>query len=1347
MASTIAPPQALPEPERPRWTALRAGIQNVWEYDDRRFLFSRGRLLLRGQNEAGKTKALELLFPFLLDADLAPQRLDPFGTNARPMRWNLVNDLDPEAQMRVGYVWLELGRREGERVEYVTLGAGLKARRSSTDVDAWFFLTSQRPDRDIALVQEGRPLAKGALEEAIGAAGQVFERRADHRRAVNAKLFGLQDEQYGALVDTLLHLRRPQLSKTLDPEQLSGFLTDALPPLDAAVIGPIAEGFESLDHHRAELENLVETLRKLQDFSKVYRSYAVSVARERADALTRAESAFQRARAGARERAAERDARAERVGALEREIAELGAREGEVSARIRALEESDAYRAARDLDDAEERARHAERRASEVARRAADDAAELRDAETIERRCEEDVAARAESARTAAGAAKAAAEAAVLSGPHGAVAAAAAERDSARAESALAAVRAERDAALSRLRALHAELASAENALRVADERARERDSERDVARDALAAAERAASEAWNTWADEVEQWRSGLAELPASSASELEESDPSAEPAALRARVEEVAAPLRQALADEAARSRATRREFQTRRDSVEAERDALARARHPLPPAPAWRRERPADRPGAPLYELCDFGPAAEGAESGLEAALEASGLLDAWVEPDGTLLDPLTGDAILRGAPVPGRTLADVLVPVAAGGISLERARAALSRVGLVEPGAESDGPCWISADGRFRLGALAGAHMKDAPAYVGASARERERARRLAELEETLRGLDERIAACTAELTTLERRAARLASEVATLPPGTAVAERRAESAARAIVLEDARKRATEAEARAARAADELSQAAGRLDRTAAELGLAVFARDPARLAELSTAYYAGAAALLAAVRELARAEAERERAAASADRARTRAGVSAEESQRATAEASEAAARAAALREASGAERDEVLAKLRGAREERDGIREREELAERERSEALPRLGSARTAAEVAEGEATAADAARKTAADAYRWLATAGLLAAAGFAPSDPPESWSYTAALEHARGLAAAAEGEARGTADLAERRQGFEDKLMRRHTELATQLPPGVRLIPSRSAEVLSYQLTWNGHTRPVGDVIAEIDADVAARNALLGQEESQLIERFLTGEAHDHLAARLRAASALVDRMNAALEPRTTSAGAQVRLCWTLDASSASDDAHEAVPLFFKGGALLTEANRRTLRTFLERRLAQAREADDERPLQERLAAVLDYRRWHRFEVQHREPGQAWSKLTRKAHGAGSGGKKSVMLHLPLFAAVAAFYDAASSSAPRLIGLDEAFAGIDRPTRASLMGLLAEFDLDFVMTSFEEWGCYPQLDGLAIYHLTRELGVRGVFAEQFLWNGRERVLVDAS
>ena len=39
-------------------------------------------ILLRGHNTSGKTKALELLFPFCLDGDIRPQRLDPFASTA-----------------------------------------------------------------------------------------------------------------------------------------------------------------------------------------------------------------------------------------------------------------------------------------------------------------------------------------------------------------------------------------------------------------------------------------------------------------------------------------------------------------------------------------------------------------------------------------------------------------------------------------------------------------------------------------------------------------------------------------------------------------------------------------------------------------------------------------------------------------------------------------------------------------------------------------------------------------------------------------------------------------------------------------------------------------------------------------------------------------------------------------------------------------------------------------------------------------------------------------------------------------------------------------------------------------
>src|SRR5262249_62139882 len=57
-------------------------------------------------------------------------------------------------------------------------------------------------------------------------------------------------------------------------------------------------------------------------------------------------------------------------------------------------------------------------------------------------------------------------------------------------------------------------------------------------------------------------------------------------------------------------------------------------------------------AGRPGAPLWQLVDFadevGPADR---AGIEAALEAAGILDAWVTPAGELLSAASGDVLLR------------------------------------------------------------------------------------------------------------------------------------------------------------------------------------------------------------------------------------------------------------------------------------------------------------------------------------------------------------------------------------------------------------------------------------------------------------------------------------------------------------------------------------------------------------------------------------------------------------------------------------------------------------------------------------------------------------------------
>src|SRR6185503_3268628 len=76
-------------------------------------------------------------------------------------------------------------------------------------------------------------------------------------------------------------------------------------------------------------------------------------------------------------------------------------------------------------------------------------------------------------------------------------------------------------------------------------------------------------------------------------------------------------------------------------------------------------------AEEAGAPLCVLCDFADGLDAqAQAGIEAALEGSGLLHAWVTPSGEVLDPNRHRAVLTPAatslPAEDAHLGMMLVP---------------------------------------------------------------------------------------------------------------------------------------------------------------------------------------------------------------------------------------------------------------------------------------------------------------------------------------------------------------------------------------------------------------------------------------------------------------------------------------------------------------------------------------------------------------------------------------------------------------------------------------------------------------------------------------------------------
>ena len=279
------------------------------------------------------------------------------------------------------------------------------------------------------------------------------------------------------------------------------------------------------------------------------------------------------------------------------------------------------------------------------------------------------------------------------------------------------------------------------------------------------------------------------------------------------------------------------------------------------------------------------------------------------------------------------------------------------------------------------------------------------------------------------------------------------------------------------------------------------------------------------------------------------------------------------------------------------------------------------------------------------------------------------------------------------------------------------------------------------MTVQIVYGNRAERPDLLERQLSAEATQRREILSAREREVLENYLQAEVAANLQRLLRVAEEQVARINTELKKRPTTTGVYFRLDWE---PLPEGDGGAPVGLNEARTRLLRRVpdawspdDRRVLGDFLKARIDAERAADDSGPLIEHLARALDYRRWHRFRVKRWHDG-AFRPLT----GPASSGERALGLTVPLFAAASSYYETAQSPhAPRLVLLDEAFAGIDDEARSHCMALIREFDLDFVMTSEREWGCYATLPGVSICQIIRREGIDGVFVSRWTWDGRAK------
>ncbi|MCY9784379.1 TIGR02680 family protein [Nocardiopsis sp. EMB25] len=1356
-----------------RFRPSRAGVINVWDYVDEEFAFADGRLILRGHNGSGKTKALEVLFPFILDGYTDARRLDPFSGQNRTMKSNL---LYRGQESEYGYVWMEFARPEDSAAapETVTLVIGLRAHKHRDGVVPSFFVTDQRLGVDFGLLAtDGRPLTEKQLKTALGE-GAHHTSAADYRRAVDARLFGLGD-RYIQLLDLLLALRRPLLAKDLDPEKVSDTLASGLSPLDEDLVDQAARDFANLAAVQIRFDNATAADEAVRTFLTEYADYLTTNARHR---MARVTAAADQAAAHGRtvtEAAAEhRRATGERDTARAREE-ELTTRIGEKSAEVTALEADEALR---DHDRLRERRQRHEEQTRRLAAQdtrldgQAQEIAHLRtEAARVAERIERD---RATARRLTTELTEAADRAGIHHDAEGGVDTGEDLPTTARARAAaregdVRAV-AERLDALDTAEAARGRAETASS--RAADElTGREADCTR--AAEELAALRSGAADAVRAW---HERWDlvddTGRGALLDALARLGEPGTPTL--------VEVFNEHVHDAQLEIAARVHGLeRQETETSEELVRLrrERDDIAAERDDAPPADPLRPAPRGGRQGAPLWRLVRFAddlPEEHGAA--VEGALHAAGMLTAWVHPDPALTRTALADGdsdayLLPSAPHPGATLADVLVPEDQAHVPAETITRVLRSVPLHrDTGDAVTTTGGVDTGARFGLGVLVGSHPKAAAEYIGATNRAHRRRERLAACDARVAELTEHHESLRDQLGHARERLKDHGRARGDLPDPTPVAKAVRAVERHSTLLASARTAADRSRRDLDTAVAEVDAQRRRVRAVAAERAMPADRAGTDAVSEALTDFLATADALHTTRTDAA--EYERDLAGRRETVDRLTAALESEREELAEQRAAheEEAAALAAMESAIDAPVREILARLDALRAERDALTRERDTARTTAQTEHDRAIRSETRRDEGRGALTLALGALHEAVESLAEFTQPAVRAVMGVEPTTAwPDRSTWPTPEEMAERILT-------GTAEtVAEALPDGVGALLEAFTATVGATPAvsesDIKSTATRMSNALrSFQETLGGDSEgyrvdhevgptgiitvfvndeggrnPVSAFARAIADRVEEQGALLREEEHQVLEDELLGGIAQQIHERVRDARDLVRDMDRDTRARPMSSGTRIGIRWVRD-ESLTDRERLATRLVKRDEAGLGPSGLAELRAVLRDMIRDHHAAHPRASYKQVLAAVLDYRDWYRFELRLAVPGQEEVRLTRNKHEQMSGGEKSAAIHLPLFAAANALYSSAAPTCPRVVALDEAFAGIDDRYKPELMGLTVTFGLDMFMTGHDLWVHYDTVPMAAHYDMHHDKGAHTVSALLMLWDGEQTIDADA-
>ena len=1340
-----------------RWRMNKLGFVNFWLYDWEEFPFSEGRLLLRGENGAGKSVTTQSFIPFMLDGDLRPYRLDSFGSKDRKMSYYLLGEDKEES---TGYLYLEFIKPEHRL--YRTLVVGLRARRSSSSVEFWGFCLSDgrrigAGPEDFALFEtkgsQHISLTRQEVHNRFGDGENWVERGSDYKQMVNRMLFGCAEmEQYDRLLRLLIQLRKPKLSKDFSPRLVQEILNASLQPLSEEDIAPMVNSMEKMDTIQHRLEALGQSLQEARLLRNEYTRYNQYV-------LGKKGQYYLAARQFTQQRQTEVKSLEDKVALTQQALEEARAGHQEAEQQVGELSRQlEVLREGSDLDSAVRRKEECRRQAAQqqeaVAREQKEEqrkqnALDAKERERLqaERRCADQQELLQRNFR------ELAEQNEELCYPRHPADLQAVDFRQEQPEIASFAIRLRKAAELLRRKAealqqldrYQQDQDNAAQALRHAQTEWEEARRTVGTMRDALSEAFAALEEPTQAFCLRHEEVTALFAQVTAYEGLAQEQEMQKI----LNGALQRLSMPLVQehTLWEQQQKdSQQQLNELAARRRELENQKDLPPERSEAVQATRAYLQERGV--PHASFYELVDFAPDLPPERRALlEAQLADAGILDALVVPPETRKEMpellaehpdhfLCPEDLSPAAPLPLRP--ETELPAWA------------DMAGLLSCFSEQpEGNAWFAADGRYRQGVLQGRSVARQPAgYIGASAR---RANRERQIEALARQMEEK----QKELEEIRERLQQIKTAQQQLQQAY---EARPTTADLAVALDLAAKQRGEVERRE-RTLDDCAQRVQRQQKQLADLRAEILPLTQGLPYEQDAETYGQMVDLCEEYREQYRTISEgkeklelwqsqvldleqqldalNEDLLACTDRVRRQ-----QAEQRKTKAALEELECYLTRPEiqALAQKLEELNAALDRAQKQYHETDTQIQLRQNDLDHQGPELTRKKQDLQKAIGEE-----------EALRQIFEEELCRGPGQPGRGEEPLWRQA---ETARDRIRQKDRNL-GPDDL---RTSLE-KNMHMTSTLNTYRMGIQPLFASEEGRLRSrvcIELYLDGQRLDLLDFIRRLESQRDVEEQLLSQEDRRLFETILNQTVITKLSHRINNSQEWTQRMSGIMEQLNTSMGLRFSLVWKGKPADQQKelDTGELIKLLRKDPALMGDADRQKITDHFRAKINRARERSQMEATpatySELMREALDFRNWFTFRLFYQKGGaekQTKKELTDSAFNSFSGGEKAMAMYVPLFAALAAQYAAANhAEAPRLMALDEAFAGVDETNIESMFALVHELGFDYIMNSQALWGCYPTVSSLNIAELWRPQNARIVTVLRYHWDGHVRRLEES-